>query len=74
MPGSLPAVVRFESDGARSRLSFSCLCGESVNAFVTVDASGAEARCPICGTFVQVRASKEYLADGGKPGSGRGAF
>ena len=74
MPGKLPAVARWEYDNGNSRLSFSCQCGEAVNSFVVVENASAEARCPKCGTFLQVRASKEYLAEGGKPGSGRGTF
>ena len=74
MPGKLPAVVRFENDNGHSRLAFTCLCGEAVNSFVAIETGSAEARCPKCGVFVQVRASKEILAEGGKPGSGRGRY
>ena len=74
MPGKLPAVARWEYDNGSSRLSFSCQCGEAVNAFVTVDGGTVEARCPKCSTFVQFRASRVVAADGGKPGSGKGAF
>lgn len=74
MPGPLPIVCRFENDNGHSRMSFRCACGESVAAYVTAVSGGVEAQCPKCRLFVQLRASKEYAAEGGKPGSGRGAF
>ena len=74
MPGPLPATARFENANGGPRLSFSCRCGEPVNTYVTIEGGSAEARCPRCGVFVQIRASREYLCDGGKPGSGKGGL
>lgn len=74
MPGPLPTVLRFEQDPGSERMSFRCACGESVNTFVCVESGSCEGRCPKCGVFVQVRASKEWVCEGGKPGSGKGAF
>lgn len=72
MPGPLPALARFENANGGPKMMFACYCGEPVNTYVTIDNGSAEAHCPRCGVFVQIRASRSYEAEGGKPGSGRG--
>ena len=71
MPGLLPIVLRWENANGDPRMNFTCQCGEAVAAYAKVEGGSAEARCPKCHTFVQIRASREYLAEGGKPGSGK---
>jgi hypothetical protein len=74
MPGPLPVVARFENDNGGPRLSFACQCGEAVSAYALIEGASAEVRCPKCGVYVQLRASRSYEAEGGKPGSARGKF
>jgi len=71
MPGPLPILVRFENRNGDPQMSFTCQCGESPCAYVAIDGGSVEARCPKCGVYVQLRASRSYEAEGGKPGSGK---
>ena len=72
-PAALPIMESFHSRNGGSDMAFLCSCGEAVAVGVAIaeNGSSAEARCPGCGLLVQVRASREYLAEGGRPGSAK---
>ena len=69
----LAVVFRFERENGRGRMAFPCFCGESVNLWVSLEnnKSRASGRCPKCGDVHEYRVSREYVAEGGKPGSGK---
>jgi len=71
MPGKLPVILRWENANGSPQMNLTCQCGEPVVSFAKVEGGSAEVRCPKCKTYVQVRASREVLPEGGKPGSGK---
>ncbi len=62
------------NDGQEASMRFICArCKTPFKNYVCIeeDGSSIEARCTVCGLYVQLHASLDIQADGGKPGSGK---